>query len=61
MSKLPKNVPYDSAQSVARARRLAHFAHPGATPQTWRGAAQTFEDRRAKANRRACREFRVED
>tara|TARA_B100000214_G_scaffold330923_1_gene271603 strand:- start:734 stop:910 length:177 start_codon:yes stop_codon:yes gene_type:complete len=45
---------WDQIKAAKAARRKAHFEN-GGTLAMWRGAAQTFKDKKKAAARRACR------
>jgi hypothetical protein len=45
---------WNEATATKTAARKAHFANGGSLA-TWRGRPATFADRKARANKRACR------
>lgn len=47
-------------KAVAGQAREAFFARPGATLALYRGTANVYSNRKHKANRNACRNFRAE-
>ena len=47
-------------KAVAGQVRAEFFARPGATVAQYRGTANVYVNRKHKANRNACRNFRAE-
>lgn len=54
MARKRKNKKWDEGKARMSATRKAHFEN-GGTLATWRGRPARFDDRKARANKRACR------